>query len=233
LSDLVFAPQPLATVAVAGTDARFPVNRIFCVGRNYAEHAKEMGAEVDREAPFYFLKHAGAIVASGATIPYPPGTADFQHEVELVVAIGAPAWGVAVETAMDAIFGYAVGLDMTRRDQQAAARAKQRPWDFGKNFERSAVITPIVPKAAFTPADQRISLAVGGVGRQDGRLSDLVWSIAELIAHLSRHYHLVPGDLIYTGTPAGVGPVVPGDVITGSVEGLPTLTLTIGAPEPF
>jgi fumarylpyruvate hydrolase len=233
VSDLLFPPQPLPTVAVVGTEARFPVNRIFCVGRNYAEHAKEMGAEVDREAPFYFLKHAGAIVESGETIPYPPGTRDFQHEVELVVAIGAPAWGVDVAAAPAAIFGYAVGLDMTRRDQQAAARAKQRPWDFGKNFERSAVITPIVPKAAFTPASQRIALSVGDTPRQAGRLDDLVWSIAELISHLSHHYHLVPGDLIYTGTPAGVGPVVPGDVIVGSVEGLPELRLTIAAPEPF
>ena len=233
MTDLLFPARPRTTVAVTGSEARLPVERIFCVGRNFAEHAKEMGAEVDREAPFYFLKHAGAIVASGSTIPYPPGTKDFQHEVELVVAIGAPAWGVGVDAAMEAVFGYAVGLDMTRRDLQAAAKAKQRPWDFAKNFERSAVISPIVPKDGFAPADQSISLSVNGSPRQQGRLADLVWSIPELISHLSHHYHLVPGDLIYTGTPAGVGPVVPGDVIVGSVEGLPDLRLTIAPPEPY
>ena len=233
MTELLFPARPQATVAVTGSDKRLSVGRIFCVGRNFAEHAKEMGAEVDREAPFYFMKDSSAIVASGSTIPYPPGTKDFQHEVELVVAIGAPAWGVGVDTALDAVFGYAVGLDMTRRDLQAAAKAKQRPWDFAKNFECSAVITPIVPKAAFTPADQNISLSVNGTVRQQGRLGDLVWSIAELISHLSHHYHLVPGDLIYTGTPAGVGPVAPGDVIVGSVEGLPELRLTIAPPESY
>lgn len=224
------APNP--TVAVVGSDARFPVARIFCVGRNYADHAKEMGVEVDREAPFYFLKQAGAIVPSGATVPYPPGTSNYHYEMEFVVAIGAPARDVPVERAMEAVFGYACGLDMTRRDLQLEARAKQRPWDLGKDFERSAVITPILPKDAFGAiGDQRITLAVGGVTKQDARLSDLVWSVAELVSHLSRYYRLVPGDLIYTGTPAGVGPVVAGDRITGSIDGLPPIELAIGPAE--
>jgi fumarylpyruvate hydrolase len=229
-TDLLFTVPPAPTVAVAGSTARYPVGRIFCVGRNYADHAKEMGVEVDREAPFYFLKQAGAIVESGATIPYPPGTSNYHYEMEFVVAIGAPAFQVPVETAMDAVFGYACGLDMTRRDLQLAARAKQRPWDLGKDFEQSAVITEIVPKAEFgTVGPQRITLAVGGVTKQDAHLSDLVWSVEELVSHLSRYYHLVPGDLIYTGTPAGVGPVVAGDVITGSIDGLPPIALTIAA----
>ncbi len=229
MTKLLFSVAPAPTVAVAGDEARYPVNRIFCVGRNYADHAKEMGVEVDREAPFYFLPPAGAIVPTGATIPYPPGTSNFHYEMEFVVAIGAPAWHVPVDKAMDAVFGYACGLDMTRRDLQLEARAKQRPWDFGKDFEQSAVITPILPKAAFgAVGPQRITLAVNGAVKQDAHLSDLVWSVEELVSHLSRYYHLVPGDLIYTGTPAGVGPVVSGDTVTGSIDGLPAIELKIG-----
>lgn len=231
-NDLLFSVAPAPTIAVVGESRRYPVNRIFCVGRNYAEHAKEMGVEVDREAPFYFLKQAGAIVHSGATIAYPPGTENYHYEMEFVVAIGAPAFRVPVETALDAVLGYASGLDMTRRDLQLAARAKQRPWDLGKDFEESAVITDIVPKAAFgAVGPQRIALEVGGLVKQDAHLSDLVWSVEELVSHLSRYYHLVPGDLIYTGTPAGVGPVVAGDTITGTIDGLPAVTLTLAPAE--
>ncbi|MBV5265018.1 fumarylacetoacetate hydrolase family protein [Pinisolibacter aquiterrae] len=229
---LLFTVPPAPSVAVVGEARRYPVNRIFCVGRNYADHAKEMGVEVDREAPFYFLKQAGAIVDSGATIAYPPGTENYHYEMEFVVAIGAPARAVPVETALDAVLGYACGLDMTRRDLQLQARAKQRPWDLGKNFEQSAIITDIVPKAAFgVVGPQRIILAVDGVTKQDAHLSDLVWSVEELVSHLSRYYHLAPGDLIYTGTPAGVGPVVAGDVVTGSIDGLPPISLTIAPAE--
>ncbi|TBW36431.1 FAA hydrolase family protein [Siculibacillus lacustris] len=225
---LLFAPPPIRTVAVVGTEARFPVARIFCVGRNYVEHAKEMGAEVDREAPFYFLKDASAIVASGSALPYPAGTADYHHEIEFVVAIGAEAVAVDAKDAMDAVFGYALGLDMTRRDLQAVAKTKGRPWDLAKNFEQSAVITPIVPAVDFGRiADQRIELTVGETVRQMGRLSDMVWSVPELIAHLSHFYRLGPGDLIYTGTPSGVGAVRAGDRLTGTVPGLPTLEVTI------
>jgi len=217
---------------VVGETARFPVGRIFCVGRNYADHAREMGAEVDREAPFYFIKHSASLTASGATIPYPQGTKDFHHEMEFVVAIGAAAFEVPVERALDAVFGYACGLDMTRRDLQAAAKAKGKPWDFAKNFERAAVIAPIVRAAAFGPiGHQAIALAVNGATRQASHLDDMVWSVAELISHLSRFYRLAPGDLIYTGTPAGVGAVVPGDHITGSIDGLPPIELTIAPAE--
>lgn len=226
--DLLFPVASIPTVSVIDEKRLFPVNRIFCVGRNYADHAKEMGVEVDREAPFYFLKAASAIVHSGAAIAYPPGTSNYHYEMEFVVAIGAPASNVPVERAMDAVLGYACGLDMTRRDLQLDARAKGRPWDLGKNFEQSAVITPILPKAAFGAiGPQRITLAVDGVEKQSAKLSDLIWSVEELISHLSRYYHLVPGDLIYTGTPAGVGPVVAGNQITGSIDGLPTISLSI------
>ena len=230
--DLLFALPAPPRVAVVGDTRRYPVARIFCVGRNYADHAAEMGVEVDRQAPFYFLKQAGAIVPSGATIPYPPGTRDFHHEMDLVVALGASAHAVPVDRAMDAVFGYACGLDMTRRDLQLDARAKGRPWDLGKDFEDSAVIAPIVPKADFgVIGDRRIDLTVGAVRRQSAKLSDLVWSVAELVSHLSRYYHLGPGDLIFTGTPAGVGPVVPGDRIVGAIDGLPPVELVIGAPQ--
>ena len=216
--------------AVPTTDgALYPVHRIFCVGRNYAEHAKEMGFEVDREAPFYFLKDAQAIVQTGATIPYPPGTENFHYEMELVMAIGVPVFKASDTEATAAIWGYGCGLDMTRRDLQLAARAKQRPWDLGKNFEQSAVMAALTPAAVFGPVGpQRIMLAVNGETRQDALLSDLVWSPTEIVAHLSRYYHLAPGDLIYTGTPAGVGPVVAGDRIHGEIDGLAPVDLLIG-----
>ncbi len=226
----LFPSPEFPTVPVTGERSVFPVHRIFCVGRNYAEHAKEMGFEVDREAPFYFTKSPLALVASGATVPYPPGTENYHYEMELVVAIGAPAWQTRVEDAPNAVLGFACGLDMTRRDLQLAARAKQRPWAFGKDFEHSAVIAPITRASAFAVGEQAIRLTLNGDVKQDAKLSDLVWSVAELVSHLSRYYHLEPGDLIYTGTPAGVGPVQPGDVIRGTIDGLEPVELTIGAP---
>lgn len=229
MTELLFAAPEWPLVPVVGSDALYPVGRIFCVGRNYVEHAKEMGSEVDREAPFFFLKAAQAIVPSGATIPYPPGTRELHHEMELVVAIGASAFGIAAEDALAAVFGYAAGLDLTRRDLQGAAKAKQRPWDLGKNFENSAPIGPITPADRFAVADQGIRLSVNGSVRQDARLSELVWPIADLVSHLSRYYHLVPGDLIFTGTPAGVGPLLPGDDVVGEIDGLEPVTLTIEA----
>jgi fumarylpyruvate hydrolase len=222
-------PAP-ALLPVTGTDAMYPVTRIFCVGRNYAEHAREMGNEVDREAPFYFTKSSAHLAHSGATVPYPPGTSDFQHEMEFVVALGAPAFRLPVEKAMEAVFGYAAGLDMTRRDLQAASKEKRRSWDTGKDFENAAVIGAITPKAAFgTPGPQAITLKVGERLAQSAHLSDMVWSVAEIIAHLSTLYHLGPGDLIMTGTPAGVGPVVAGDVLRGEIEELEAVELVIGA----
>ena len=227
MTDLTFAAPDWPTLPVAGQAARFPMRRIFCVGRNYAAHAAEMGVEVDREAPFYFTKSAFSL-AGGGTLPYPPGTGDYHHEVELVVALGRPAFRIDPEEAMGCVWGYAVGLDMTRRDLQAVAKSKQRPWDLGKDVENSAVICALTPSAAFQPGDQRITLHVNGEPRQDAPLSDMVWSIPELIADLSRYYHLQPGDLIYTGTPAGVGAVQPGDRLEARVEGLEPLDVAIG-----
>jgi fumarylpyruvate hydrolase len=218
-------PPPLP---VLGNDKRFPVNRIFCVGRNYADHAKEMGVEVDREAPFYFTKPASAIVRSGAVIPYPPGTSNYHYEMELVIAIGSPAFRVSPTAAEATIFGYAAGLDMTRRYLQLEARAKQRPWDLGKAFEQSAIIGEITPRERFgAVGGQRIHLAVNGATRQEAKLSDLIFAPVEIVAHLSQYYHLAAGDLIYTGTPAGVGPVVSGDHLEGMIDGLAPVELVI------
>ena len=220
----LFPPRPQPVLPVTGDTGLYPVARIFCVGRNYAAHAAEMGGEVDREAPFYFTKSAHHLLQSGANLSYPPGTNDLHHEVELVVAIGASAFGVPTDRAMDCVFGYAVGLDMTRRDLQGAAKDKRRPWDTGKDFEGSAVIGPI----SRGPMPDQISLVVNGNQRQSAPLTDMVWDVASLISHLSTLYHLQPGDLIMTGTPAGVGPVVPGDVLLGAAPGLEPVTLTIG-----
>lgn len=231
-SDFLFPVPPQPALPVVGEKRLFPVTRIFCVGRNYVEHAKEMGNEVDREAPFYFLKPAFSLTRSGATVPYALGTKNFHHEMELVVAIGAPAFRTAKEDAMAAVYGYACGLDMTRRDLQQNAKDLRRPWDFGKAFENSAVAGPIT-RASEIPSleGRRISLTVNGGVRQDSTLDELVWKVDELIAHLSCYYHLMPGDLLYTGTPAGVGPVVAGDVLEGSIDGLQPLKLTLRPAE--
>jgi fumarylpyruvate hydrolase len=231
MSAYLFDPPAIVSLPVTGQTGRFPVNRIFCVGRNYAAHAAEMGAEVDREAPFYFTKSARAVLESGAVLAYPPGTADLHHEIELVLALGTPAFRVAPARAMAAIWGYGAGLDMTRRDLQAKAKAGQRPWDLGKDFEGSAVLAALTPAADFTPAGQAIRLAVNGQPRQKARIDEMVWSIAELISDLSHYYHLAPGDLIMTGTPSGVGAVGPGDRLTGEVAGLAPVELTLGVPD--
>lgn len=228
MSAWLFPPPPPAALPVTGQAGRFPVNRIFCVGRNYAAHAAEMGNEVDREAPFYFTKSARALLESGAVLPYPPGTADLHHEIELVVALGAPAFRVAPDHAMAAVWGYGAGLDMTRRDLQAKAKAKQRPWSLGKDFEGSAVLGALTPAADFTPAAQAIRLEVNGAPRQQARIDEMVWSVPELIADLSHYYHLAPGDIIMTGTPSGVGAVGPGDRLAGGIEGLAPVELVLG-----
>ena len=228
----LFEPPPQPTAAVVGEGARYPVRRIFCVGRNYEDHAREMGAVVDREAPFYFTKPASALTPSGATVPYAAGTRNLHHEVELVVALGAAVFRAKPENCAEAVYGFAVGLDMTRRDLQQAAKDKSRPWDLAKAFEHSAALGAITKRGDFGAVGaRRITLSVNGAPRQDQRLSALVWSVEELIAHLSGFYHLGPGDLIFTGTPAGVGPVVPGDVLRGEIEGLEPLMLTIGEAE--
>jgi fumarylpyruvate hydrolase len=228
----VFEPQAIVAVSIAGEASQFPVRRIFCVGRNYEAHAQEMGFEADREAPFYFTKSPAALVHSGSTVPYAPGTTNLHHEMELVIAIGADAFRVAVGDAMGSVFGYACGLDMTRRDLQNAARDKGRPWDLGKDFENSAVLAPIVRADKFGAiGEQRIALTVNGIVKQDQVLADLIWSVPEIISDLSQYYHLRAGDLIYTGTPSGVGPVKPGDRLVGTIDGLEPVELTISDPE--
>lgn len=227
MAETLFEARPVPVLPVAGGGPGFPVARIFCVGRNYADHAAEMGVEVDREAPFYFTKSCHALLSQGADLPYPPGTADLHHEVELVAALGAePVAG----RPLDAVWGYAVGLDMTRRDLQAEAKAKRRPWDTAKDFEGAAVIGALVPSLGWgVPGPQRMRLKVNGAVRQDSLLSAMVWSLPEIIAHLSTLYRLGPGDIIMTGTPAGVGAIMPGDRLEAVIEGLPPLVLGIGA----
>jgi fumarylpyruvate hydrolase len=230
--DFLIPPPPAAGLPVRGARGLFGIRRIFCVGRNYEAHAREMGAEVDREAPFYFTKSAVHVVASGATIGYPPGTRNCHHEMEWVVALGRAAFEVNPEEALAAVFGYACGLDMTRRDLQYAARDQQRPWDLGKDFECSAVLSAIAPVSEVGhPTHGRIELEVNGVVRQSSDLSRLIHPVPAIIADLSKYYHLQPGDLIFTGTPEGVGPVKPGDVLRGSIERIGDIALTI-APQP-
>jgi fumarylpyruvate hydrolase len=224
----VFAPPSPVAAPIRGRAARFPVRRIFCVGRNYEAHAKEMGVAVDREAPFYFTKASEHCVLSGSTISYPPGTTNYHYEMELVVAIGTAGFRIGDAQALDHVFGYACGLDMTRRDLQSAAKEKQRPWDIGKDVEQSAVLGEIAPAAdAGHPDHGRIELRVNGQTKQSADISQLIHGIPAVIAHLSQYYHLQPGDLIYTGTPEGVGPVKPGDRLEGSIEGVGTIAVQV------
>ncbi len=231
-TEYLFEPAPVYSLPVRGTNARLPVKRIFCVGRNYHAHAVEMGNPVDKATmrPFYFLKDASALVESGATVPYPTGTNNYHYEMELVVAIGKPGFRVSEADAEAMVFGYAAGLDMTRRDLQLVAREQGRPWDLGKNFERSAVCSEIAPAKGVIDKGA-IALQVNSESRQSSDVSMLIWNIRELITDLSKFYHLEPGDLIYTGTPEGVGTVKPGDVITGQIEGVGEIALTIGEAE--
>ncbi|RBW55011.1 fumarylacetoacetate hydrolase family protein [Ruegeria sp. A3M17] len=225
--NLFSLPDPIS-IPVEGELSTYPVGRIFCVGRNYAAHAAEMGNEVDREAPFYFTKSAPNAVLSGATVPYPPGTANFHHEMELAVAIGRPVFRATRAEALDAVYSYGCALDMTRRDLQIRERNKQRPWDLGKDLENGTVLAPLTRAADWSPDDnKRIYLSVNGETRQDATLEELIWKIDEVISHLSGYYHLRPGDLILTGTPAGVGPVLAGDVLEGGIDGLQPISLSL------
>lgn len=226
-------PSPVLSLPVRGRSERFPIHRLFFVGRNYHAHAVEMGRPVDKsvEVPFYFTKAPSTLVESGATVAYPPGTKDFQFEMELVLAIGKAGFRVSEDKASELIYGYACGLDMTRRDLQLIAREKGRPWDLGKDVEQSSVVSEIVPMPGTIVEKGPISLSVNGNQKQSSDLSKLIWNIPELIADLSKFYHLQPGDLIFTGTPEGVGPVVSGDRIEGKIEGVGTITLDIGAAE--
>ena len=230
-TEFLFEPAPVHSLPVRGSNARLPVKRIFCVGRNYHAHAVEMGNPVDKSKmrPFYFLKDASSLVESGATVPYPTGTQNYHYEMELVVAIGKPGFRVSEADADAMVLGYAAGLDMTRRDLQLVAREQGRPWDLGKNFERSAVCTDIVPADGVIEKGA-IALQVNGETKQNSDVSMLIWNIREIIADLSQFYHLEPGDLIYTGTPEGVGaarkpPVFlkHGDVVEVEIERVGTL----------
>ncbi|WP_095589493.1 fumarylacetoacetate hydrolase family protein [Actibacterium ureilyticum] len=225
----VFPPAPQASVAVAGSEDRFPVRRIFCVGRNYAAHAREMGKDPTRDAPFFFTKPADAVVMDGETVAYPPETENLHYEAELVLAIGTGGANIAEGDSLSHIWGYAIGNDLTRRDLQLDAREKGRPWDWGKAFDRSAVIGPVHPVAQVGHIDKgQIKLTVNGETKQDSDVIKLIWSVPEIVSILSHSITLAPGDLIMTGTPEGVGPLVPGDVCVVSIDGLGAVTTTIG-----
>ncbi|MGD1884565.1 MAG: fumarylacetoacetate hydrolase family protein [Paracoccaceae bacterium] len=226
----IFDAAPIPALQISGSEDTIPVRRILCVGRNYAAHAREMGKDPDRDPPFFFAKPADALVGDGETVAYPPETENLHHEAELVIVIGTGGAKIAEANALSHIWGYAVGNDLTRRDLQLAARDKGRPWDMGKGFDRSAPIAPAHSAASVShPYTGKIALTVNGETRQEADLSELIWSVPEIVSILSHSITLAPGDLIMTGTPAGVGPLVPGDICTVSIEGLGDLTTTIGA----
>ena len=227
---LALEAPPLHTLAIAGRDERFPVNRVFCVGRNYAAHAREMGKDPDREPPFFFMKPAGAVVDASVptSVPYPPKTQNYHHEIELVVAIGRGGSDITIANALGHVYGYAVGLDMTRRDLQLDARDKGRPWEFGKSFAKSAPIGALHRAQDIGhPAAALISVTVNGQPRQSSDIAKLIWSVAECVAYLSEYEALAPGDIIMTGTPEGVHAVVAGDVMRGEVQGLGVIEVQV------
>ena len=229
-SHYVIPPPKQPAIAVAGTDKMFPVRRIWCVGRNYVEHIREMGQD-ERLPPFYFAKPADAIVPDGGTVPYPSLTKDMHHEVELVVALKSGGRNILVASANDCIYGYAAGIDLTRRDLQIASRDLKRPWEVGKAFDGSAPCGAIRPASEIGhPAKGRITLTCNGKIRQDGDLNQLIWNVPEIIANLSEMVTLEPGDIIMTGTPAGVAATVAGDTLACEIEGVGTLSVTIGPP---
>jgi fumarylpyruvate hydrolase len=224
----IITPPPQAAIAVAGGDTLFPVRRIWCVGRNYVEHIREMGQD-ERLPPFYFAKPADAVVPDGATVPYPSLTKDMHHEVELVVALKSGGRSIKVDKALDTIWGYGVGIDLTRRDLQIASRNQQRPWEIGKAFDASAPCGPLRPAAEIGhPSKGRITLKCNGKIRQDGDLNQMIWNTPEIIANLSEMVALAPGDIIMTGTPSGVAATVAGDKLECEIEGVGKLTVTIG-----
>lgn len=228
----VIHPPVQISLPVHGTEARFPVRRVYCVGRNYEAHAREMGTDPTREPPFIFQKPTDAVVSGVTTIPYPPQTRNLHHEIELVVAIGKRGVNVAPAEAAALVFGYGVGLDLTRRDLQQAAKDGGKPWEWGKAFDNSAPCSALVPAATIGhPASGRIGLSVNGVIKQEADVSELIWSVPEVIAFISASMILQPGDLIFTGTPAGVGPLVPGDRVQGVIDGIGTLEVSISDSE--
>lgn len=226
----VFAPPARVTAAVLDSEDRFPVRRIFCVGRNYADHVREMGGDPRSELPIFFTKPADALVSGGSSVPYPPGTTNLHHEVELVVALHRGGRRIAADQALPHVYGYAVGNDLTRRDLQAQARSHGQPWDMSKGFDASAQMARIAPVERFGhPGDNAIWLKVNGAQRQHSTLDQMIWSVPEIISSLSALVELQPGDLIFTGTPDGVGPLLPGDVVTAGIEGLEDLEFRICA----
>ncbi|MCS0588848.1 fumarylacetoacetate hydrolase family protein [Massilia norwichensis] len=229
MTGFAITPPDTPALAIAGSDQTFPLRRVFCVGRNYAAHAREMGADPDREPPFFFTKPADAVVPASGTLPYPPATKDLHHEVELVVALKEGGADIAPEQALDKVWGYAVGLDLTRRDLQAVAKKDGRPWDMAKGFDASAPCSPL-QSVSMTghPQGCRIWLEVNGQLKQEGKLNEMIWPVADVIAYLSRFVTLAPGDLIFTGTPAGVDALQPGDHVRGGVDGVTTFELTVG-----
>jgi fumarylpyruvate hydrolase len=221
---LVFSSVGVPSVAIEGSSDLYPARRIYCIGQNYAEHAREMGYNPDREPPCFFMKPADSLLPTGEDFPYPAATNDVHHEIELVVALGKEGKDIEEGDALDYIYGYAVGLDMTRRDLQGEAKKASFPWETGKAFDNCAPIAPIVPASKIGhPTDGRIWLEVNGEARQEGDINQLIWDIPETISFLSKQYTLMPGDLIFTGTPAGVGPINKGDVIVGGIEGVGTI----------
>ena len=230
-SKFVIDPPPVSSVLIKGSAQKFPVRRIYCVGRNYAAHAKEMGKDPEREPPFFFQKPADALVDDGGVVPYPPQTKNLHHEIEWVVAIGRGGRNIAIRDANSHVFGYSVGIDLTRRDLQNAAKDLGRPWEWGKSFDHSAPCAALVPAAEIGhPKAGRIWLSVNGAMRQQGDIADLIWSVPEVIAEISASMSLEPGDLFYTGTPAGVGAVTVGDVLEGGVDGVADIKILIGEP---
>ncbi len=228
---VITAPE-IPTLPVEGTDARFPVHRIYCVGRNFADHAIEMGHDPSREPPFFFQKNPDNLVlasGAGATIPYPARSSDVHYEIEMVVALKAGGENIPLDQALDCVYGYGVGIDLTRRDLQGEAKKLGRPWEVGKAFEQSAPASALVPAETIGhPAQGRVWLSVNGAVKQDGDLNQMIWKVPEMISELSTLFRLQPGDLIFAGTPAGVGPLKSGDVLEGGVDGVATLKVTIG-----
>ncbi|MGN7959562.1 fumarylacetoacetate hydrolase family protein [Brucella sp. 22210] len=228
MTDYVFAPRPQPFLPVKGTDALFPVHRIYCVGQNYADHAIEMGGDPTRNPPFFFQKNPDSLVINGGDFPYPPKTEDVHHEIELVIALKTGGIDIPVEKALDHVYGYAVGIDMTRRDLQAVAKKAGRPWEVAKAFEHSAPCSAIAPVSDVGhPQSASISLSINGETRQSGDLNQMIWKVAETISYLSSLFELQPGDLIFTGTPAGVGPVQCGDRLVGKVDGVGGVSVTV------
>ncbi|WP_188716798.1 fumarylacetoacetate hydrolase family protein [Paracoccus acridae] len=228
MADYVFVPEPIPTIPVAGSDKLFPVRRIYCVGRNFADHAIEMGHDPDKEPPFFFQKNPDSIVPPGKDFPYPTETSDVHHEIELVVALKSGGTDIPLDKALDCVFGYGVGLDMTRRDLQGQAKKMGRPWETGKSFEASAPCSAIHPVSEIGhPTQGAIRVEVNGEPRQEGDLNQMIWKVPEMISYLSRLFELRPGDVIFAGTPAGVGAVVRGDVMTGHVEGVDSITVKV------